>query len=374
MTAKNKSLICLDLDGTLLNNKKEITPFSMKVLNDLSNLGHKIVLFTGRNTRTSLYYYQQLNLNTLLVNLEGAYINNPSLNKTLIDNTKLFLQKANDNKIYLKNWFNHTLSVWEHSLSKHIKNNGLKFTFSNELAKKCYLEIEKYFLISITQFTNNTKISIHDFDLYKAYEELKQQIDKKDFYKEFANKILDVKNNNDSLLLKLFYELLVYLGYISVDPFYYTSNEFIEQNIKYLDINKFKDDVLGTLLVLKKSQDLNELLSFIHTNYPTLNVTYYQGFNGYVIISITSFYATKKQALRYVSSFYGIALKNTYSFGDSSNDAGILSKTHEYSKSYAVANASNEAKEKATEVLKLTNQDDAVAKKLLEIKELWETK
>ncbi|WP_121613271.1 Cof-type HAD-IIB family hydrolase [Mesobacillus foraminis] len=40
--------ISIDLDGTLLNSKHEITEASVKALNELSELGHSIILNTGR--------------------------------------------------------------------------------------------------------------------------------------------------------------------------------------------------------------------------------------------------------------------------------------------------------------------------------------
>ena len=44
----HKYLIALDLDGTLLNDAKEITPKTRDFLNELGNEGHHIVIATGQ--------------------------------------------------------------------------------------------------------------------------------------------------------------------------------------------------------------------------------------------------------------------------------------------------------------------------------------
>ncbi|ANZ33807.1 Cof-type HAD-IIB family hydrolase [Staphylococcus carnosus] len=71
-------LICLDLDGTLLNDKKEISPYTLKVLEKLKEQGHYIMIATGRPFRASKPYYEQLKLNTPIVNFNGAFVHNPT--------------------------------------------------------------------------------------------------------------------------------------------------------------------------------------------------------------------------------------------------------------------------------------------------------
>ncbi|MDY5060237.1 Cof-type HAD-IIB family hydrolase [Staphylococcus simulans] len=71
-------LICLDLDGTLLNDEKEISPYTFKVLQTLKEQGHHIMIATGRPFRASRPYYDQLGLDTPIVNFNGAYVHNPT--------------------------------------------------------------------------------------------------------------------------------------------------------------------------------------------------------------------------------------------------------------------------------------------------------
>jgi Cof subfamily protein (haloacid dehalogenase superfamily) len=70
-------LICLDLDGTLLNDEKIITPYTKKVLTVLQAQGHKLMIATGRPYRASQIYYHELNMDTPIVNFNGAYVHHP---------------------------------------------------------------------------------------------------------------------------------------------------------------------------------------------------------------------------------------------------------------------------------------------------------
>lgn len=74
---KQKHLIALDLDGTLLTDKKEIMPDTKEVLARLIEQGHIVVIATGRSHRTSIQYYRMLSLTTPIVNFNGAYIHHP---------------------------------------------------------------------------------------------------------------------------------------------------------------------------------------------------------------------------------------------------------------------------------------------------------
>ena len=73
-----RHLIALDLDGTLLTNDHRITARTEKVLLTLIKQGHIVVIVTGRPFHSSIGHYQQLGLNTPLINHNGALIQNPS--------------------------------------------------------------------------------------------------------------------------------------------------------------------------------------------------------------------------------------------------------------------------------------------------------
>src|SRR5699024_4164247 len=54
-----------------------------------SDLGHIVVIATGRSHRTSLQYYTNLALNTPMINFNGAYIPQPTYNEWKITHTPL---------------------------------------------------------------------------------------------------------------------------------------------------------------------------------------------------------------------------------------------------------------------------------------------
>lgn len=73
-----KYLIALDMDGTLLNSKKEICPKTKEYLKHLASLGHIVVIASGRPIRAIKRYYDELELTTPLVCYNGADILSPN--------------------------------------------------------------------------------------------------------------------------------------------------------------------------------------------------------------------------------------------------------------------------------------------------------
>lgn len=70
-------LIAFDMDGTLLNKKKTISFKTKNYLKKLVKQGHKIVLASGRPSRSMLAYYKELGLDTPLVCYNGAHVYSP---------------------------------------------------------------------------------------------------------------------------------------------------------------------------------------------------------------------------------------------------------------------------------------------------------
>jgi Cof subfamily protein (haloacid dehalogenase superfamily) len=73
----DKHLIALDLDGTLLTDKKTISSRSKETIAKAREAGHIVVISTGRPYRASIQYYQELNLDTAIVNFNGAFVHHP---------------------------------------------------------------------------------------------------------------------------------------------------------------------------------------------------------------------------------------------------------------------------------------------------------
>jgi Cof subfamily protein (haloacid dehalogenase superfamily) len=69
-------LIALDLDGTLLNKDKVISPSTLRYLKKVKE-NHVVVLATGRPYRSFKKYYDQLELRTPMVCYNGAFVTHP---------------------------------------------------------------------------------------------------------------------------------------------------------------------------------------------------------------------------------------------------------------------------------------------------------
>ncbi|MFD1066748.1 Cof-type HAD-IIB family hydrolase [Oceanobacillus locisalsi] len=77
MENKNRHLIALDLDGTLLSDDKKISNRNKQVIAQAIEEGHVVVIATGRPGRASIQYYQELQLKTPMVNFNGAFVHHP---------------------------------------------------------------------------------------------------------------------------------------------------------------------------------------------------------------------------------------------------------------------------------------------------------
>lgn len=71
MSIITKKLIALDLDGTTLNNDGKISPQTKTTINQAVKAGCVVSLVTGRPNRISENFYDELNLNTPMINFNG---------------------------------------------------------------------------------------------------------------------------------------------------------------------------------------------------------------------------------------------------------------------------------------------------------------
>lgn len=70
-------LIAVDLDGTLIKRNLEVDEKSLNLLKTLSKNNY-VVLASGRPWRSSKHIYEKLELNTPIINYNGAYIHSPN--------------------------------------------------------------------------------------------------------------------------------------------------------------------------------------------------------------------------------------------------------------------------------------------------------
>lgn len=92
----DKHLIALDLDGTLLKDDKTISEKNKLVINKAREEGHIVMIATGRPFRSSEMYYHELELDTPIVNFNGAFIHHPLDQNWGVHHSPLSIDVARD--------------------------------------------------------------------------------------------------------------------------------------------------------------------------------------------------------------------------------------------------------------------------------------
>ncbi len=276
---KNRKLIISDLDGTLLNDKSQLSKQTIAAVKKISDQGHVFCISTGRPYRSAIKFYKQLGLKTVMSTLNGSHITNPT--------DKNFLP--------------------------------INLTFSKTI---------------LSRLINNKKITSHiNFMVVENYD-CTYIIEK--------NQKVDLENP-------------IFENFHIMDE--------TTQIIKESEIKKIQKD-LNSILMSVKRKDL-DLISFeIKSLIATLVVRDWSLPNNDedIIIEINSRYADKGGFLKYVSCYYGIPYSEAYTFGDGTNDMGMLEKTLN---AFAMKNGCTSAKLVSYRITEDTNDEDGVVKTLL---------
>lgn len=91
-------LICMDMDGTLLNSKKEISERSIRAIEKAHDLGIKVVIATGRIFVSAEYYGDIIGVKAPIIASNGAYVREKDKNEAIYEeglgeeNYKLILE------------------------------------------------------------------------------------------------------------------------------------------------------------------------------------------------------------------------------------------------------------------------------------------
>lgn len=72
-----RHLIALDLDGTLLDNNQQISEFTKETLRKVQDLGHLVVIATGRPYHASIDYFYEVGMTGPLITDNGGNIREP---------------------------------------------------------------------------------------------------------------------------------------------------------------------------------------------------------------------------------------------------------------------------------------------------------
>lgn len=72
-----KKIIAVDLDGTLLNADSQISDYTVQVIQKVREAGHIVLIATGRPYRMADKFYDQLQLDTPMINFNGSLTHLP---------------------------------------------------------------------------------------------------------------------------------------------------------------------------------------------------------------------------------------------------------------------------------------------------------
>lgn len=137
-------MIALDMDGTLLNEKKEISKANIEAIKFARKKGIKVVLATGRPTKGIEKYLKELDLiddNEYVVSYNGALVQEVKSGRVIAKNTMTY-----DDLIYL------------YELSKELKVNIHALTLTSCITPKT----NEYSILEATM--NDIPLEVIDFN------------------------------------------------------------------------------------------------------------------------------------------------------------------------------------------------------------------
>lgn len=80
-------LICIDMDGTLLNSKNEISEFNKEMIKNAMNKGVVVAITTGRLHMSALVHSELLGIETYVISSNGCYIKNIKSDEVIYQST-----------------------------------------------------------------------------------------------------------------------------------------------------------------------------------------------------------------------------------------------------------------------------------------------
>ena len=195
---KNIKLICIDMDGTLLNSNHEVSDRNKEALRKANELGINIALTTGRIFISARYYSDLIGINTPVIASNGAYIKNRYEDNAILEGA---LDKETAIEIY-KIVKKHNLSINFNSWDTLIREKEVPKTHAYYIMNK-YLNKEKRVKFLIT---NDIISTINNFDgtiLKGIVIEEKESKDnlwaaKKEIKERFKDKLHVVSSGNDN--------------------------------------------------------------------------------------------------------------------------------------------------------------------------------
>lgn len=196
-------LICIDMDGTLLDNNHNISKENKEALLEATKKGIVVAITTGRLFASAKYYSDLIGINAPIISSNGAYI-----------------KEKNSSKVIYESTFSLEECLEIYNITKEYKFNSYFNTYNTTISSS---EIEKNHAYSIT----NELVSEKDKIIFRITDDLT------DVLKEYKNDILK---------------------FIAVDRSEKYRNEIIEAKNKFINLNKYEvvSSGLNNFEIMKK--------------------------------------------------------------------------------------------------------------------------
>lgn len=133
---KKVKLIALDMDGTLLDNKEEVTVENREAIRNAREKGVRVIIATGRSIITCRKYAESLDLLSYLITVNGSEIwehEGKLMERNPVPSELIEWMWDLSQTYKTKFWASSTDKVWRNEMAKDIKNHQwLKFGYQIE--------------------------------------------------------------------------------------------------------------------------------------------------------------------------------------------------------------------------------------------------
>lgn len=150
-------MICIDMDGTLLNRRKKISDVNKKAIKEAHDMGVEIVVTTGRLYNNAAYYSQLLGVNSPVIAANGAIVIDQKTNDIIyecpipieecnkifkiLSKYRVLFQFNTNNTIYCNNWLSKIST--EFYMTKQVYFEHLNIEYENVQSKERWKDIFK---------------------------------------------------------------------------------------------------------------------------------------------------------------------------------------------------------------------------------------
>ena len=166
MSDNNTRILFTDLDGTLLNDKKEITPGNQAAVNEALAAGHKVVISTGRPLDSGMIIAQRAGLvreGCYVIAFNGGQIYDIYHKKTIFGKqlpmnlAKAVFQEAVNRGLHIQSYSDTEVLVLEDSMEikRYVKGTEMGYRVVNNLDEA--VPVDPYKLLAIS-FDDRPKI------------------------------------------------------------------------------------------------------------------------------------------------------------------------------------------------------------------------